>query len=173
MFPWQGKQVCLWEWRVFLKEGRETCLGEWKVFLGEGRETCLKKWTHFLGSQLLEASFSIGGVDLGCQGMDIYIEGQYMGASKIFCIYLLPCFLLENTKKIVFQTSNLLLVFQKKKTFSFFSWASLASLQHFKSICVISFGLEKVPQKYPQKLCHFLGVRDDYENKFHYPKNYY
>jgi hypothetical protein len=33
----------------------------------------------------------------------------------------------------------------------------------------MSFGLEKVPQKYPQKLCHFLGVGDDfiYEKKFH------
>jgi hypothetical protein len=45
--------------------------------------------------------------------------------------------------------SNLLLIFQKK--------------------IVISFGLEKVPQKYPQQLRHFLGVEDDfsYENKFH------
>jgi hypothetical protein len=44
-----------------------------------------------------------------------------------------------------------------------------------EAICVISFGLEKIPQKYPQKLCHFLGVGDDfsYEKKFHYPKNYY
>jgi hypothetical protein len=50
-----------------------------------------------------------------------------LGASKIFWTYMLPCFLLENMKKIVFQTSNLPLAFQKKLNF-FFSWASLASL---------------------------------------------
>jgi hypothetical protein len=38
----------------------------------------------------------------------------YQGARKIFCTYLLPCFLLENTKKLVFQTSSLLLAFQNK-----------------------------------------------------------
>jgi hypothetical protein len=37
-----------------------------------------------------------------------------MGASKIFCTYLLPFFLLENTKNTVFQTSNLPLAFQNK-----------------------------------------------------------
>jgi len=37
------------------------------------------------------------------------------GANKIFCTYLLPCFLLEHTKKIVFQTFNLLLAFQNKQ----------------------------------------------------------
>jgi len=37
-----------------------------------------------------------------------------IGASKIFWTYMLPCFLLENMKKIVFQTSNLPLAFQKK-----------------------------------------------------------
>jgi len=36
------------------------------------------------------------------------------GASKIFYTYLLLCFLLENTKKINFQTSNLPLAFQNK-----------------------------------------------------------
>jgi hypothetical protein len=37
-----------------------------------------------------------------------------LGARKIFWTYFLPCFLLENTKKIVFQTSNLPLAFQNK-----------------------------------------------------------
>jgi hypothetical protein len=37
-----------------------------------------------------------------------------LGASKIFYTYLLPCSLFENTKKIVFQTSNLPLAFQNK-----------------------------------------------------------
>jgi hypothetical protein len=41
-------------------------------------------------------------------------QKEIMGASKIFCTYLLPCFLLENTKKIVFQTSNLPLTVQNK-----------------------------------------------------------
>jgi hypothetical protein len=35
---------------------------------------------------------------------------------------------------------------------------------------VIVFGFQKIPQKYPQQFCHFLGVGDDfsYENKFQY-----
>jgi hypothetical protein len=41
------------------------------------------------------------------------LEG-HVGASKIFCTYLLPYFLLENTKKTKFQTSKLLLAFQSK-----------------------------------------------------------
>jgi hypothetical protein len=51
----------------------------------------------------------------------------------------------------------------------FFSWASLASFWFLKAIYVISFGLEKVPQKYPQQFFHSLGVGDDfnYENKLH------
>ncbi len=57
----------------------------------------------------------------------------------------------------------------KQMKLLFFSWASLASFWFFKAICVISFGLEKVPQKYPQQFFHSLGVGDDfnYENKLH------
>jgi hypothetical protein len=32
----------------------------------------------------------------------------------------------------------------------------------FKANRVISFGLKKVPQEYPQQLCYFLGVGDDF-----------
>jgi hypothetical protein len=55
--------------------------------------------------------------------------------SKIFCTYLLPCFLHKNMKKKSFKLE-----------------------------------LEKVPQKYPQKL--FLRIGDDfsYEKIFHQPK---
>jgi hypothetical protein len=39
----------------------------------------------------------------------------------------------------------------------------------------MSFGLEKIPQKYPQQLCHFSMVRDDfnYEKKLINKKNLY
>jgi hypothetical protein len=55
----------------------------------------------------------------------------------------------------------------------FFSWASLASFWFLKAICVISFGLEKIPQKYPQQLHRFSKVGDDfsYGNKLQSPKN--
>jgi hypothetical protein len=45
----------------------------------------------------------------------------------------------------------------------------ISSILLAKAICVISFGLEKIPQKYLQKLCQFLGVKDDfnYEKKIH------
>jgi hypothetical protein len=59
-------------------------------------------------------------------------------AKKIFCTYLLPCFLLENTKKSVIQTFNLPLAIQNNEFF--FSWASLASFYLSKAICVTSFG---------------------------------
>jgi hypothetical protein len=50
----------------------------------------------------------------------VHVTLPSSGASKIFCTYLLPCFLLENTKKIVFWTFNLLLAFQNKWNFCFF-----------------------------------------------------
>jgi len=38
----------------------------------------------------------------------------YLGASKIFCTYLLFCFLFESMKKIVFKIFNFPLAFQNK-----------------------------------------------------------
>jgi hypothetical protein len=43
---------------------------------------------------------------------DVNLELE--GASKIFCTYLLPCFLFENMKKIVLKVFNPLLAFPKK-----------------------------------------------------------
>jgi hypothetical protein len=45
------------------------------------------------------------------------IVGLCLGASKIFYTYLLPCFLLETTKKIIFQSFNFFLAFQNKWNF--------------------------------------------------------
>jgi hypothetical protein len=71
-------------------------------------------------------------------------------------------FLIWKQKKYILLNFKPLLTFQNKWIFKFFSWASLASFLFLKTICVISFGLEKIPQKYPQQLCHFLGVGDDH-----------
>jgi len=49
---------------------------------------------------------------------------------------------------------------------------SLLAFQN--NLCCIIW-LEKIPHKYPQQLCHFSKVGDDfsYENKLHQTKNLY
>jgi len=41
----------------------------------------------------------------------------------------------------------------------------------FKTICVVSFGLEKTPQKYPEQLYHFSRVGDDFSFEKKIPLN--
>jgi len=59
--------------------------------------------------------------------------------TKIFCTYLLPCFLFENMKKIIFQTSNLPLAFQKKM-----------------KLLVYFMGISNLPLAFQNNLCHII-----------------
>jgi hypothetical protein len=78
------------------------------------------------------------------------LEG-HVGASKTFYTYLLPWFLLENTQKTKFQTSNLL-AFQNK----WFFFMGISSLLAFKSnLCHIIWTWKSTPKNSP-KISPFL-----------------
>ncbi len=71
------------------------------------------------------------------------------GTSKIFCPYLLPWFVLENTQKIVFQTSNLPLTFQNIWNFFFFMGISSLSLVFKSNLCHIIWTWKNTPKISP------------------------
>jgi hypothetical protein len=71
-----------------------------------------------IGSQIIIQGVEHFGLLKGIKdflwyGHGIFVK-THLDASKIFCTYLLACFLLENTKKTILQISNLLLTFQNK-----------------------------------------------------------
>jgi hypothetical protein len=80
-----------------------------------------------------------------------------LGASKIFCTYLFPCFLLENMKRIVYQTSNVPLTFQKK--WFFFPISIFSLFLTFKSnLCHIIWTWKNTPRISPKISPIFEGL---------------